>query len=254
MNIGIFDSGMGGISVLYEAKKYLPNENFIYYGDSKHAPYGIKTKEEVIDFSVRICDYLIERNVDAIVVACNTATSAAVKFLRKKYAIPIIGMEPALKPAVEINQGLSIAVMATVMTLKETKFKMLMNRIASKHNVYKIAASEIVESVEKNQLEDDVILPILEDYFKGMNDIESVVLGCTHFIFIREQLKKILGKDVHIIDGNYGTVMELKRKLSEIETSSEGSGSIEIINSAGDTSVELSYALLKKLEVTDGNQ
>lgn len=253
MTIGIFDSGMGGISVLYEAMKHLPYENFIYYGDSKHAPYGTKSKAEVIQLSLSICDDLVARGVDAIVVACNTATSAAVKKLRDSYDIPIIGMEPALKPAVQNNNGKSIVVMATEMTLKEKKFKELMSTVASTQKIYKIPAPEIVTLVESNQLEGQLINDVLKEYFKSIHDFESIVLGCTHFIFIKENLKELFGQTIQIIDGNYGTVMQLKRRLNPLESTNE-KGKLEIINSAGQAMVNLSYQLLEKLEALDGNK
>ena len=125
--IGIFDSGLGGISVLYEIHKLLPNESIVYYGDSGNAPYGVKSKEVVYELSKNICDYLIENEgVKAIVIACNTATSAAVDKLRGQYNIPIIGMEPAIKPAIVGTKG-AIVVLATEMTLKEEKFNNLLH-------------------------------------------------------------------------------------------------------------------------------
>lgn len=251
MKVGIFDSGMGGISVLYEARKHLPNEDFIYYGDSLNAPYGTKTSEEVIDLCIKICDYFLERSVDAIVIACNTATSAAAKVLRKKYDIPIIGMEPALKPAVENNDGKGIAVMATEMTLKEKKFNQLMKRVASQSKIYKIAAPKIVELVEADNENKEEINQVIRDYFKDVDDIECVVLGCTHFIFVRDNINEVLG-DLKVIDGNYGTVMQLKRKLEE-KAYKPGQGRLEIVNSAGRDYVILSEKLLNKLEVKNGN-
>jgi len=254
MTIGIFDSGMGGISVLYEAMKYLPHENFIYYGDSKNAPYGVKTKEEVIDLSISICDKFIGMEVDAIVVACNTATSAAVKVLRKKYGIPIIGMEPALKPAVQNNHGKGIVVMATEMTLKEKKFSMLMSNVASNQKIYKVPASKIVTLVESNQFDERMINEVIKNYFSHISNFESIVLGCTHFIFIKNNLKDIFGEQIKIIDGNFGTVMQLKRKLeARGKLRREGKGSLKIMNSAGEKMINLSYELLEKLEVQNGN-
>lgn len=251
MTIGIFDSGMGGLSVLSEARKQLPNEKFIYYGDSKNAPYGLKTKEEVIKLSMNICDYFVERQVDAIVIACNTATSAAVKVLRKKYDIPIIGMEPALKPAVDFHEQGDIAVMATPMTLREDKFELLMNRVASKIRVYKIPAPKIVELVEFGIVEGPEMDKILEEYFSHLpkDTIESVVLGCTHFIFVKEAIRKLFDDNVKLIDGNYGTIQQLRRKITE----GHHGGSLEILNSGGSFYIELSYKLLHYLEVHNGN-
>ncbi len=255
MVIGIFDSGMGGLSVLYEAMKMLPNESFIYFGDSKNAPYGIKSKNEVIDLCIDICDYFIERKVDAIVVACNTATSAAIKVLRNKYEIPIIGMEPALKPAVELNHGKGIAVMATPMTLKEKKFNNLMTKVASSTKVYKIPAPRIVELIEQEIIDSEEIIEVVEGYFKEIkDDIECVVLGCTHYIFIKEFINKVLGDSINVLDGNIGTINQLKKKLLEGSYKQETDRFIEIINSAGQDKVELSKRLLKMLEDRYGNK
>lgn len=251
MTIGIFDSGMGGLSVLSEARKQLPNENFIYYGDSKNAPYGVKTKEEVIKLSMNICDYFVERQVDAIVIACNTATSAAVKVLRKKYDIPIIGMEPALKPAVDFHKSGDIAVMATPMTLSEEKFELLINRVASKIMVYRIPAPKIVELVESGIVEGPEMDKILEEYFSHLpkDTIESVVLGCTHFVFVKEAIRKLFDDNVKLIDGNYGTIQQLRRKITE----GNHGGNLEILNSGGSSYIELSNKLLHYLEVQNGN-
>lgn len=252
MKVGIFDSGMGGLSVLYEAMKQLPNADYIYYGDSKNAPYGIKTKEEVIDLSVAICQQFIEDNVDVIVVACNTATSAAIAVLREYYAIPIIGIEPALKPAVEHNSGEGIAVMATPMTLKEKKFNALMDHVAAEHQVYKVPAPKIVELVESNKIDTDELYKVIEDYFMSIrHSIESVVLGCTHFIFVKEHIQKILGSKIQLFDGNSGTVKQLIHKVGNRCESS--TGKVVIYNSAGQEKVDLSYELLGWLKAHDRN-
>lgn len=245
--IGIFDSGMGGLSVLKTAMKLLPKESFIYYGDSKNAPYGTKTKEEVTELSIKICDYLISRGVKAIVVACNTATSAAIKVLRDKYDIPIIGMEPALKPALEDNKGGSIVVMATPMTLKEDKFKNLVKRLPSTTKIYKMPAPKIVELVEEGKSNTEAMDRLIEDYFKEIphDSIESIVLGCTHFIFVQNSLRKVL-EHVKLFDGNEGTINQLIRKIN---VANESNRSIEIINSGGAAYESLSRKLLDTLEV-----
>lgn len=252
MKIGIFDSGMGGISVLYEALKQLPEADYIYYGDSKNAPYGIKTKEEVIELCTYICDYLVEAGVDGIVVACNTATSAAIQILRNRYTIPIIGIEPALKPAVMHNSGKGIAVMATSMTLKEKKFDALMKKVASDYKVYKVPAPKIVELVESDKIDSKHLEPVIKEYFAEIkNSVESVVLGCTHFIFVKSYIQNVLGKDICLFDGNEGTIKQLIKKIDRNDNRAKGH--VEIINSAGDDMVKLSYKLLEKLEAENGN-
>lgn len=253
MTIGIFDSGMGGLSVLYEAQKQLPNEHFIYYGDSKNAPYGVKSKEEVLELSIKICDYFIGRKVDAIVVACNTATSAAIKVLRRKYDIPIIGMEPAVKPAIDNHKIGGIVVLATSLTLNEEKFILLLNKVGKNESVYKIPAPKLVELVEQGIVQGDKVKTTLKECFKEIpkDTIESVVLGCTHFIFVKEEIKKYFDNRIILIDGNYGTVQQLRRKI--IEKTTLDTKKIEILNSGGPSYIDLSYKLLKFLEVNNGN-
>lgn len=256
MTIGIFDSGMGGLSVLSLAMKMLPNKNFIYYGDSKNAPYGTKTKAQVIQLSIRVCDILIENGVEAIVVACNTATSAAIKVLRERYSIPIIGMEPAIKPAIEKNQGGCIAVMATPMTLREVKFKHLLENMPTHQKIYEIPAPKVVELVEAGITKGDELDAVLVEYFKDMplDQIESVVLGCTHFLFVKEAIMKLFPNEVKLIDGHEGTVYQLIRKInSAIMNSSEGQ-EVVYMNSAGPTYIQRSKALKEKYEVENGNK
>lgn len=245
--IGIFDSGMGGLSVLSLASKNLPSENFIYYGDSINAPYGVKSKEEVVELSIKICDYFISKKVKAIVIACNTATSVAVKALRNRYDIPIIGMEPALKPAIEKSNNKSIAVMATPMTLKEEKFKLLLDTIGANKNVYKIPAPKIVDYVESGCISGEKIDNILKEYFVEINldEVESVVLGCTHFVFIKHSIEKLFNSDIILYDGNKGTVEQLIRRLKKYDLLNikEYTGNIEIINTGGVQYVERSKQL-----------
>lgn len=214
--IGIFDSGMGGVSVLAESIRLLVNEKFIYIGDSLNAPYGTKTVQEIENLSIGICDDLVNRDVKAIVVACNTATSASVGILRAKYKIPVIGMEPALKPAVIENMGGNIAVLATDVTLREVKFAKLSERFGSSANILSIPAPSLVEIVEKGILEGEEAEKAVAEVFKDVDikKLSAVVLGCTHFVFLRETVKKVLGSKVKIYDGNEGTVRQLARLLS----------------------------------------
>ena len=152
--IGVFDSGVGGISVLRELVAQMPNENYIFFGDSKNAPYGTKTLEEVQKLTCADAEYLLSRGVKALVVACNTATSAAIRILREKYAdMPVIGIEPALKPAVHAGGHPRVLVMATPMTLREEKFHALMQRFESDAEILRLPCSGLVEYVEQGVLE-----------------------------------------------------------------------------------------------------
>ena len=247
--IGVFDSGMGGISVLGELQRYMPTENYIYYGDSANAPYGAKSTQELIELSIHVSDYLIEQGVKAIVIACNTATSAAVQVLREKYDIPIIGMEPALKPAVKGTENGRVAVMATEVTLREKKFSELMNQLDSACPIEKVPCPDLVPLVEEGLVRGEMIENAIKRCFTGVNieEVSSVVLGCTHFVFLKEAVKAVLGDHVQIYDGNFGTVRHLRNKLSklgQLNTDNERS-EIKIINSLSQEMVLRSSELLK---------
>lgn len=248
--IGVFDSGLGGISTLKELSKYMPNENFIYFGDSQFAPYGIKTKEEIIERCKYICELFIANNVKAIVIACNTATSAAAPILREMYPnLPILGLEPALKAAADYKNNSIIAVMATPLTLKESKFNILMESYNSNNKVIKIPCPELVNIVEQNLLNDeDLVIKQLTKYFENYNtsDIDSIVLGCTHFIFFKEYLQQIFNENTKIFDGNSGVASHLRNTLKNLNllNTNTSKGLVSINNSSCNLALlELSYKL-----------
>jgi len=218
MKIGFFDSGMGGITVLSDAVNFLKPAEFIYYADTKNVPYGVKTKKEVKKLVFDSVDFLISKKIDILVVACNTATSVAIKDIRKKYDIPIIGMEPAVKPAV-INSSKKkrVLVTATELTLKEKKYNKLVQRIDKNHRVDSLSLGTLVDYVEKENFDKKKILNYLKKRFKDidLNLYETVVLGCTHFIFYKDFFREFLPDHIEIIDGNIGTVRHLKDVLIE---------------------------------------
>ena len=197
-------------------------------------------------------EFLLNKGVKGIAIACNTATSAAVADLRKVYPdLPLVGIEPALKPAVELNKDGNILIMATSMTLKEEKFNRLMNRYKDRASIIPVPCPGLVEFIESGKLDGKEV----EEYlFEKMNTynggkIASIVLGCTHYPFIKDTLVKIIGKDITIIDGGLGTAKELRRRLREknLLTESKENGTIEIINSSNKNEViDLSYRLLNK--------
>lgn len=253
--IGFFDSGVGGLSVLKEAVKLLPGENFIYFGDSKNAPYGTKDVEEVKALTFSAVDFLIKKNIKALVVACNTATSAAIIELREKYSrsMPIIGIEPALKPAVEYKRKGKIIIMATPMTLSEAKFSRLMNNYKSEAQIEPLPCPGLVELIETGVIEGDELDKYLREKISPFkNDgIAAVVLGCTHYPFIKKVLSEVLTNEVPIIDGSKGTAKQLKRQLNQynIINKRRTGGSIEINNSLdSDKIISLSYRLLNLKE------
>lgn len=216
--IGVFDSGLGGISVLRELVAFLPNENYLYLGDSKHAPYGTKSLQEVQKLTCNNIEYLIGKGAKAIVVACNTATSAAIQILREHHKdMPIIGIEPALKPAVLQKEHPNVLVMATPMTLREEKFHALMKRYENQAEIISLPCPGLVEFVERGELEGEA----LEAYFKELfapfaeKKIDSAVLGCTHYPLVKNVIQKMLGDSVTLFDGGEGTAHETYRRLKE---------------------------------------
>lgn len=251
--IGVFDSGVGGISVLKELVALMPNENFIFYGDSENAPYGTKTLKEVQDLTCADAEYLLEQNVKALVVACNTATSAAIRILRKKYQdqMPVIGIEPALKPAVSVKKNPRVIVMATPMTIREEKFQKLLRQFTSRAQVISLPCPGLVEFVERGELESEALDDFLSALFAPYRDepIDAVVLGCTHYPLIRESIQKSLGSGVAVFDGGAGTARETLRKLKEYQILSDSTerGTVVFENSTGDERmIELSRYLLER--------
>ena len=193
--IGLFDSGVGGISVLRHMVRLMPDERYLYIGDSANAPYGTKTKEQVRELSFAMAEKLMARGIKALVVACNTATSAAIKELRSAYPeLIVVGIEPALKLAADRFPKGNLGVMATPMTLREEKFDMLLHRFDEECKVSKIPAPGLVELIEQgkgNSAESEALLrSLLKDY---MDDLDALVLGCTHYPFASEAIARVLG-------------------------------------------------------------
>ena len=222
--IGVFDSGFGGISVLAQLMKELPHESFYFYGDSKYAPYGEKSKEAIKERCFHICNQLVKQDVKAIVIACNTATSAAVKELRAMYDIPIVGMEPALKPAVEAKNHQNVLVLATPFTLREQKFTDLMSRYDHQHHIYRQPCPKLVTLMESGDYQDpskvdEALMEYLSPYQD--HDIHSIVLGCTHFVFLKQRIMELCGTHVEVIDGNMGTARQVKHLLQQQNLLSE---------------------------------
>lgn len=215
--IGVFDSGVGGVSVLAEMLKILPEESYIYYADSANAPYGTGTAEEVRQFSLDVADHLYMLGIKALVVACNTATSVAINEIRTRLDIPVIGMEPALKPAVECAGRGRIAVMATPMTLREKKFHDLLQRYDDEKGIVLLPCPGLVELIEKGCRSGPELRDYLTTLFAPLNkeELAAVVLGCTHYIFIKDEINKMVDDCVHVIDGNCGTAKQLYRVLTQ---------------------------------------
>lgn len=249
--IGIFDSGIGGVSCLGQGIKMLPNEKFIYYGDSGNPPYSLMSKTEVKRLCIDICDFLIEKEVKAIVVACNSATSVAITDLRKRYDKPILGMEPAVKVAVDFGLRGKILVMATGMTLQSNTLNRLIEKYGEGFEIVKLPCRDIISLVEAGVIDGKEIEDHLREYFEEFDKetVSTVVFGCTHFVFLEKSIKKVLGDHIRIADGNEGTIRHLRnilkkeRMLNDIERNAPA---VEFYNSGGNAFIESSRRILHK--------
>lgn len=248
--IAVFDSGVGGISVLRHLRRLMPGERYLYYGDSANAPYGSRSTREVRDLTFAAAEKLYrEHPVKALVIACNTATAAAVKELRQAYPERIIiGIEPALKLAADHFPGGRVGVMATEVTLREEKFDLLLHRFDESCAVSKISAPGLVELVETGRADspetEALLRPILTPYIGAL---DALVLGCTHYPFAAGTISRILGPGTVLLDGGEGTARETRRRLEAADLLEEGPGRVVITNSAADAQMlRLSRKLLEQ--------
>lgn len=218
MKIGIFDSGMGGISVLHQAYLTLPQESYLYYADVDHVPYGGKQNEDIVQYVESAIEFMVHHNVKAIVVACNTATSVAINGVREKYHLPILGMEPAVKAAVEGIDEKRVMVIATPVTIREEKLKNLLERVDENHRVDLLPLPQLVNFAEEEIFTPKKVLPYLTEAFSpyDLSNYSALVLGCTHFNYFKDSFRQLFGPKVELIDGSIGTVNYLKKRLSEI--------------------------------------
>lgn len=216
--IAVVDSGMGGITVLRKLHRIMPNENYIYFGDSANSPYGTKTTEQIRELTVNAVEALMKRGAKSVVIACNTATSAAASYLREKYPdYPFVGLEPAIKPAALSAKWPKVLVLATPLTLKEKKFNDLMARFLGEAEFIKLPAPELVGFVESCDLDSPEEIAYLERILEPYadNKVDAVVLGCTHFPYARKQIQRILGDEVLVFDGSLGAARQCRRLLEE---------------------------------------
>ncbi len=248
--IAVIDSGVGGISVLRELVKIMPEEKFLYFGDSKNAPYGIKSREEVLEITKNNLELLKSRGIKALVVACNTATSAAVRILREENPdLPIVGIEPAIKPASQLCNHPKVLVMATPLTLKEEKFKSLVERFADKGEFIPLPCPGLAELIETGDIDGDEIRNYLYELFTPYFDenIDGIVLGCTHYPHVTRIIAELWENKVAIFDGGVGTAKETRRRVEENDLLRHGTGEVEIINTSSDKKmIEISKKLLYK--------
>ena len=247
--IGFFDSGLGGISVLHEARRVMPNENFLFFGDNRNAPYGPRPLEEIRALSAAGIQRLLDRDVKAIVIACNTATSAYAEVVREAHPeLPIIGMEPALKPAHFARHGGKVIVLATDATLRLEKFQRL--RALYGDDTVTVIGHGLVELVETGRAHDPEaetqVRRLLSPY--AGEQIDAVVLGCTHYPYLRDHIQKVF-PDAQLFDGRDGTVQRLKSQLEKYGLRSDDTpGSVEYQTSAGPETIELMKRLMAWLD------
>ncbi|OMF93509.1 glutamate racemase [Paenibacillus sp. FSL R7-0337] len=230
MRIGFFDSGIGGLTVLHQALKLLPQEDYLFYADTSHVPYGEKTKDEVREYILQAVDFMAKQHIKALVVACNTATSIVIEELRQRYDFPVLGIEPAVKPAVEQSEGKQkkVLVLATRLTLQEKKYHDLVHRIDHGEIVDSLPLPGLVEFAEHFDFDEERIIPYLTSELAHLDlkRYSTVVLGCTHFPYFEGSLRKIFPDTVDFISGSHGTARHLMRILQAGARINEGMGDI----------------------------
>jgi len=217
--IGIFDSGIGGTSIWREIANELPNENTIYLADSKNAPYGEKSAEKIIKFSIKNTELLIDKGCKLIVVACNTATTNAIDILRNKYNIPFIGIEPAIKPAALKTKTNNIGILATKGTLSSSLFSQTSEKFATNINVIEQVGKGLVDLIENGKINSKEMTLLLQQYLNPMTEhnIDYLVLGCTHYPYLIPQIQKIVGKNVKIIDSGLAVAKQTNAILEKYD-------------------------------------
>lgn len=233
--IAVFDSGVGGISVLRELIRLMPRENYLYFGDSANAPYGNRPTQQVRQFTMEAARHLIDRGIKALVVACNTATSVAINDLRSAYPeLIVIGIEPALKVAADTFPTGSIGVMATRVTLQEEKFAQQLRRFPNAQ-VHLIPTPGLVELVEAGSANTPAAMTLLQPVLSPYaGKLDALVLGCTHYPFAAHTIQQILGENTLLVDGGPGTARQTKRCLEEAGLLYDGPGNVQIENSSHD--------------------
>jgi len=252
--IGVFDSGVGGLSILDEALRQLPQHDYIYLADSANAPYGEKSSEWIAARSLVLCQYLASKGCDAIVVACNTATAEAIKQIRAELSIPIIGVEPGIKPAAMQSQNGIVGVLATEATLKSDKFNALLATLPDHCRFIKQSGAGLVPLIEAGKANSAETLDLLGKHLEPILDAgsDTLVLGCTHYPFLRKSIRKLLGETITLIDTSDAVIRQLGRQLEILDLNSDSGerGSVIFISSKNEASL---LAMAKDLLSTNLN-
>lgn len=227
--IGVFDSGVGGLSVLHHIRAELPHEDLLYVADSAYAPYGTKPPEQIQARSLILAEFLLAQGAKALVVACNTATAAAASLLRERFAVPVIAMEPAVKPAVAATRSGVVGVLATSGTLKSAQFAALLENYGKDVRILTQAGLGLVECVERGELDGAETRALLLKYLGALRaeGADTLVLGCTHYPFLRPLIESIVEGDMVLIDTGAAVARHLRRRIGEcgLVTASRGAGS-----------------------------
>lgn len=251
MPVGVMDSGIGGATVLTELIKVMPNEDFIYFGDSKNAPYGTKTVERVRELTISNAERLFKRGIKGLVIACNTATAAAAHCLRAVHRdIPIIGIEPAVKPAALAKENSTVIVMATPLTLKQEKFMTLLHLYTDRAHIIPLPCPGLADLIEKGNFDSEQIHAYLRKIFEPFNreKIDSIVLGCTHYPLISDAIRREFGRNVSIFYGGEGTARNTRKRLGDfglLRDDIQRKGRIEIIDTLGtDEPIEMIHRII----------
>jgi len=256
--IGVFDSGIGGLSVLRHIHAQLPHEKLLYFADSGFAPYGNKPEEVIVDRSLKIAHFLLNLGVKALVVACNTATAASIKALRDQYPdLPVVGVEPGLKPAAAVTRSKIVGVLATERTLTSDKFRLLLEQISAATNVHFLlkACKGLADQVEKGELHTDATRKMVTGFVTPLlqQGADTLVLGCTHYPFVQPLIEEIVqnetSKPVTIIDTGDAVARHLARMLEQYALlhTVEGNGSVHSFTTGDQTALAGAFANLLKL-------
>ena len=251
--IGVFDSGVGGLSVLREIRNLMPNEDILYFGDQGHVPYGPRPMQQIQDFSEGITRFLLKERSKIIVVACNTASAAALKYLRQAFPnVQFVGMEPAVKPAAEKTQTGKVGVLATPATFQGALYASVVERFANGVELFQNTCNGLVQQIEKGNLDGEETRKILEGALHPMLEkkIDTVVLGCTHYPFVIPLIEKIVGENVRVIDPAPAVAKQVKRLLEagEALNQNEQLGSTRFMTSGEVEVVKSSLKILLQLE------
>lgn len=237
--IGLFDSGIGGLSIYNEIKNSMPNESTIYIADNLNAPYGKKAESEIIQLSIKNTQKLVDLRCKLIIVACNTATTNAIEILRKKFNIPIVGIEPAIKPAILETKSNNIGVLATEKTLSSNLFLQTSDRFSKGINIHEQIGFDLVKIIEENGINEELLIPKLREYIEPMleKNIDHLVLGCTHYYYLMYLLKKILPNGVKILDSSRAVTKRVKNLLKDYNIDSNTSKTKNIFLCTGNDNV-----------------